>query len=325
MAYDFIPYIGKIHPVPNTSVPDLGPSSNSVLHLVECIPPHKNHKLFFDNWFTSLHLVSYLATRGIWCCGTVQARRLRGLDFRSDKDLLRQGRGTLDIAKTEENGITVAAIKWLDTRSVCRLLSSFVSAIPKDKCQRNDKKTYTRIEVDRPHIVKIYNENMGGVNLHDQLIALYRMHFKSNKYYQRMIFHLLDMAIVNCWMLYRRDSNSLGIPQQKQSGLAEFKLKIAFSLMKSGKEILKKRGRPSLNNVETEYRKKKCTGNATKPIPENDIRLDKVGHFPAVGEQRLVCKILGCKGKIFFYCIKCMKVNLCCDKKKNCFFKFHNE
>ena len=131
------------------------------------------------------------------------------------------------------------------------------------------------------------------------------------------------MTIVNAWLLYRRDAADLGIPVSKQNGLSDFKLKIAFSLMKAGKHINKKRGRPSSSSVDIDYKKKRNSGNATKPIPQQDIRLDKVGHFPACSEKRATCKLPGCTGKIFMYCIKC-EVHLCCSKTKNCFYDFHN-
>jgi len=94
--------------------------------------------------------------------------------------------------------------------------------------------------------------------------------------------------------------------------------------LKKGKETVRKRGRKSNSNIESEYKEKKLSGNVTKIIPGPDIRLDKVGHFPAVGESRYTCKLPGCSGKVVIYCVKC-NVNLCCDKKRNCFYKFHNE
>lgn len=72
MVYDFIHYTSKIVPLCNPDVPNLSPSSNSLLHLAECIPPFQNHKLYFNNWFTSLPLLDHLAFRGIRCTGTVQ-------------------------------------------------------------------------------------------------------------------------------------------------------------------------------------------------------------------------------------------------------------
>ncbi|KAK8388240.1 hypothetical protein O3P69_020256 [Scylla paramamosain] len=64
----------------------------------------KNHKLYFDNWFTSVPLIEHVASRGIWCSGTVQARRLKGLTFKSDNLQLKVlGRGIRGpIAYSEE-------------------------------------------------------------------------------------------------------------------------------------------------------------------------------------------------------------------------------
>ena len=208
MVYDFIPYLGKITPVAKENIPDLGPSSNIVLHLAESIPAFKNHKLYFDNWFTSLPLISHLASRGIWCTGTVQARRLPCLKFKSDKELQARGRGSSDVWTTSHNDVPVRAVKWLDTKSVC-LISTCFSTQPSGECLRFDRKTKTQIEVTLPNIVNSYNKNMGGVDLHDQLMSLYRMSFKSRKYYQRLIFHFIDMAVANSWLLYRRDAEKL--------------------------------------------------------------------------------------------------------------------
>ena len=41
--------------------------------------------------------------------------------------------------KTGSDNITLTAVKWIDTRSVC-LLSSFLQANPLQKCKRFDKK-----------------------------------------------------------------------------------------------------------------------------------------------------------------------------------------
>ena len=38
---------------------------------------------------------------------------------------------------------------------------------------------------------------MGGVDLADQLIALYRISFCVRKYYHKLVFHLLDMSVAN--------------------------------------------------------------------------------------------------------------------------------
>ncbi|CAG4981515.1 unnamed protein product [Colias eurytheme] len=41
--------------------PDLGAASNVVMRLARLIPRHQNYQLYFDNYFTSLRLLEYLA------------------------------------------------------------------------------------------------------------------------------------------------------------------------------------------------------------------------------------------------------------------------
>ena len=136
---------------------------------------------------------------------------------------------------------------------------------------------------------------MGGVDLADQLIALYRISFCVRKYYHKLVFHLLDMSIANAWLLYRRDAKKLLLSINKQQSLLQFKISIVDSLLKVGKCDYKKRGRKSDN--EENFQKKKKTSNATHPIPQKDIRLGNIGHLPAVSDNRKLCKLPGCKEK----------------------------
>jgi hypothetical protein len=43
---------------------------------------------------------------------------------------------------------------------------------------------------------------MGGVDLLDSLLGLYRIHIRSKKWYHRLFFHMLDVIICNAWLLY---------------------------------------------------------------------------------------------------------------------------
>ena len=319
--HDFFPYTGKIPPVDRPGIPDLGASSNSVLHLAECIPSGKNHKIYFDNWFTSLNLVHHLATRQIWACGTIQERRLPGLSFQTDSQLKKRGRGSFDEHETNVGDTKITAVKWHDNRSVS-LLSSFVNSHPVEDCKRYDKKTKKEVVVAQPNIVSAYNKHMGGVDLHDQSMAYYRMFFRSRKYYLRLVFHLIDMAVVNSWRLLRRVENDKDVAYYNQTSLCEFKLRLADALMMCNKDVLKKRGRPSGETVQNEFAKKKKGGNATKGLPEESIRKDSVGHWPSQNEKRGTCKYPGCSGKVRMFCQKC-KVHLCCEPNRNCYQMFH--
>ena len=128
----------------------------------------------------------------------------------------------------------------MDKRSV-HLASSFLNSYPVDKCVRYDKKLKEKVEVPRPNIVKQYNDYMFSVDLCDQMISYYRMFFRSKKYYYRLIFHLIDLTVVNSWMLYIRDAENLKVKPQNQTSLCEFKFKLAKSLMMSGTTVKRER------------------------------------------------------------------------------------
>lgn len=159
------------------------------------------------------------------------------------------------------------------------------------------------------------------MDLQDQLLAYYRMSFRSRKYYLRLVFHLLDMTVVNNWLIYRQSPTSEYL-KKRQYAFCDFKLKLAYSLTSSEKILRKKRGKPSHDAVKTNFEKKERCGRATKPIPEDDVRKDGIGHFPAFSAIRQTCKLPGCKSKVLMYSMKC-NVYLCCDQKKNCFLEFH--
>ena len=216
------------------------------------------------------------------------------------------------------------AVKWMDSRSVV-LLSTFASAEPLSECKRYDKKRKCTIKVPCPSIVQEYKKNMGGVDLMDALVALYRIHALSKKFYREIFYHFLDVTVVNCWLLYRRDCQSLEVPRKNVMMLQEFKLEIAECLLMEGKKpSSKKRGRPSAGeSVLFQFDKKQISSPATKAIPSAEVRSDDFSHFPIV-VSRGRCKNPGCKAAPVYFCQKC-KVYMCITKDKNCFLHFHTK
>ena len=170
--YDFFIYNGKIEHLPHE--PDLGASSNAVVNLTQTIPSNLNHLLYFDRWFTSIVLQTYLASKGIHCLGTVSLNRLPGVGFASDKDFAKTGRRTYQEKCAVIDNVETRAVKWMDSRSVV-LLSTFASAEPLSECKRY-KKRKCPIMVPCPSIVQEYNKNMASVDLMNDLVALYRIH-----------------------------------------------------------------------------------------------------------------------------------------------------
>ena len=46
---------------------------------------------------------------------------------------------------------------------------------------------------------------MRGIDKIDALVGFYRTFFKSKKWYRQILFNFMDIALVNAWLLYRRD------------------------------------------------------------------------------------------------------------------------
>ena len=85
---------------------------------------------------------------------------------------------------------------------------------------------------------------MGGVDLADMLIALYRIPCKTKKWYQKIFWHLIDIAKVNAWLLYRRHSSQKGKPKNEIQDLLSSSLDVSNGLIHANK-VTPSRGRPS--------------------------------------------------------------------------------
>lgn len=87
-CYKFEIYTGTENDVDKRlrSEPDLGASSNIVVRLTRNVPVDCGHKVFFDNYYTSVDVVSYLAKKGIHSLGTVRRNRIPSCKLPSDKE-----------------------------------------------------------------------------------------------------------------------------------------------------------------------------------------------------------------------------------------------
>lgn len=170
-----------------------------------------------------------------------------------------------------------------------------------------------------PNIIHEYNRFMGSVDLMDSSFGRNRIRVKSRKWTVRLIYHLLDLAMINTWILYKRNYSIC--PQiGKQLSLNEFITEVANVLCKSGVEV--KRGRPG-GHLESVIDSRLLVPHHA-PAPPRDVRLDMVGHwsqFQGDHKNPQRCK-LQCGKRSVFYCSKC-GVYLCIKEGRNCFLEYH--
>lgn len=155
---------------------------------------------------------------------------------------------------------------------------------------------------------------MGGVDLLDSIIGRYKIKMRSRKWYMRLFYHLLDITVINAWLLYRRCNKGKSVMK-----IADFRLELAYTLCCIGSSTSTKRGRPSDTQNKIDVKRKRP--NVT-PLPPQDVRLDNENHFPKWNETRVRCKHPSCKAQTYVVCEKCSTA-LCFNKDKSCFKDFH--
>lgn len=212
----------------------------------------------------------------------------------------------------------IGVIKWFDSNSV-HLVSSYAGVQPTDLCKRWNSKEKRSIDVPRPFAVKEYNAFMGGVDLADMLIELYRTDHKSKRWYMRIFYWMMDVSIVNGWLLYKCHCAQLSI--KRRLSLLAFRMQIAQTLAHLKSNPLKRRsGMAAEAGI---VPAKHLIHSPVTPGPTVDVRYDGMNHWPQYGEKKKKKRCKFCKfGYTFLYCAKC-NMHLCLLPSRNCFKAFH--
>lgn len=104
---------------------------------------------------------------------------------------------------TSYNITPISVVIWKDNKMV-KIVSTYCGEIPKSKMTRFDRSKKTNIEVDCPMLINEYNKHMGRVDLLNSHIGRYKIRFRSGKWFMRLFYHLIDVSVVNSWLLFKR-------------------------------------------------------------------------------------------------------------------------
>ncbi|XP_050305075.1 piggyBac transposable element-derived protein 3-like [Anthonomus grandis grandis] len=225
-SYSFDIFAGSQSNIVPADAPDLGTSSNVVVKFVERVPKHENHKIFFDNWFTSVPLMVYLTKNGIHPLGTVHLNRVQGCKMLSEKEFKKLGRGSWQEKTAIKDDVKPTGTKQRFFRS--------------EKCYKN---------VECPQTILKYNEYMGGVDLLGSMLGYYCIKIRSKKWYLRIFFHFMDMCVVNNFKVAIADAlcNSGKSVLTRKRGRPSANLENAY--------LQKKKRGPTTEIPQTEVRK----------------------------------------------------------------------
>lgn len=249
-TWDFFVYEGKHQ---GNSSKGLG--YESVMELVNTRLLGTGYKLFVDNFYTSPALFRDLLEKRIWACGTI-CPKVTGFP-KTDVNSLdsKSPRGSMRWIRKD----SLLFVQWRDTRDVS-LCSTLHTARVADTVRRRVKgadgqwavndfpvppavKDYNRYMICPPTFYALRNviicvldmfmswyiflnvlflsRFMGGVDLSDALIGNYKVQRKTQKWYKTFFYHLIDIAIVNAFLLHKDIARGKGEVPMNQKAFRE--------------------------------------------------------------------------------------------------------
>uniref|UniRef100_A0A6B0V2D9 Putative piggybac transposable element-derived n=1 Tax=Ixodes ricinus TaxID=34613 RepID=A0A6B0V2D9_IXORI len=164
-----------VRDAPNTQE-NIGESRKFTLWLTQDCPP--GSRVFFDNFFASVELLIEMKKRQLGVTATFRVARTGNCPLKGEKTLNKEGIGAMDFSTEKDSRVGICS--WNDNRSVT-FVSNVHSVELLDTCTRYERKTKTYVNVERPNLVRVYNESMGGVEKVDMLLSFYRNDLKIKK------------------------------------------------------------------------------------------------------------------------------------------------
>ena len=146
-----------------------------------------------DNWYSSCRLYDYLHHQKTMACGTIRSNRI-----------------PLAVKNTSvEPGKSCAfragpllCLKYLDKKDVHMLTTQHDESVVPAPKQRGRPPA---VPVQKPLCIVDYNRNMGAVDKQDQILQPYSIARKTMKWYKKLAFHLLHVALLNGHILYQKN------------------------------------------------------------------------------------------------------------------------
>ncbi|XP_046394787.1 piggyBac transposable element-derived protein 4-like [Ischnura elegans] len=248
-AYDLNVYSGKElgQDLPESST--LG--ERVVLSLTKTIR-NPDVTLVFDRFFTSVHLLNSIQYPAV---GTAISTRKNMPKFQG-----KLKRGEFEFLANHQR--TMAA-RWQDSKEVTVLSNCHDATVNTANRKQKDGR---KVKVDCPELICFYNKYMGGVDLSDQKVGVYDFDRRSNKWWKKVFYKVLMLAVVNSWILYMDTT-------KKDVRLLQFIVPLAEKMMAMGKE-------------QSKVKRKRCRG---RPSKIAKLMLNVGDHLPVEGNTRRRC------------------------------------
>jgi len=269
----------------------------------------KHYKVYFDNFYTSPELCSDLLKKKTYSSGTVRTNREH-----FPKDIgpnLKVSPGSIHFQACGPLFTPLTAVRFSDKRDVWLLSTICGTTTELTKRQRKGGKGGQEA-ILIPKIINDYNNFMGRVDVVDQHFVYYAIGRRGVKWWRRVFYRLLEMAIVNAYTVYKINNPEISDKATHKS----FRLQLVHSLCEP---LLSSRIDPEDSHQSFRGR---------KPIKGNICLHGK--HFLYNSGTRARCRVCAKQvksngkhkdTKVRTYCPKC-EVHLCIGK---CFEIYHTK
>ncbi|XP_035739246.1 piggyBac transposable element-derived protein 4-like [Vespa mandarinia] len=141
-----------------------------------------------DNFFTSFSLALKLRFKNTSLLGTIRANKR---EMPKTCKLKKDGIARFSTLLYQSNGCTLTVYKSKPNKKIL-ILSTKHKHVTIDKTVKK-----------LPETVSFYNRTKFGVDVTDQMARKYTVKSSSRKWSLRVFFNILDLAGINCWILYK--------------------------------------------------------------------------------------------------------------------------
>lgn len=240
--------------------------------------------IFMDRYYSGIQTIADLKKINFGACGTIQINRLH-LDPDSRKAIESLEDRKIVYFKGPQSLLLTC---WKDSRMVT-LLSNYHGTDIVEVTRRIRKKDLVKLKEEKeeekeedpcdgeascfteivsiPSSIADYNLFMRGVDLFDQKASYYSIQIRSKRWYLKILFHLIDIALINAHIIYTetyRRSNEKALDQ------IEFRKEVVRDLVS--------RLRLKLNIPFTEKKapKKRRSGEVFPQLGDDECQLDLI-------------------------------------------------
>lgn len=202
---------------------------------------HQGYHIFMDNFYASPELFVNLWGRYIGATGTLRVRR-KGVPAELKSKTISGRKMEKGEMKVMNNQGIMLGVRYEDRKSV--LLLSTVEDVQLEEVESR-KKRWDGEVVRRPRLVNQYNKYMGGVDRADQLLSYSPFKVKTLKWWKRVWFHMVNVALTNSFILYRERTDDRVLKDGRT-----FRKDIVQSMVEKeyGATERRPRGRPSTSD-----------------------------------------------------------------------------